>query len=119
VFVFFFFSSRRRHTRFSRDWSSDVCSSDLYFTQQGGVGYAFLRKAEHSGLARETWLTLFVPLLLAGIGLIAQIYNLHGDGWQALLLWVTITLPAVWLTQSWALAHLWPAAVLLASVIWA
>src|SRR5690606_40276804 len=29
VFWFFFFSSRRRHTRFSRDWSSDVCSSDL------------------------------------------------------------------------------------------
>src|SRR5690606_41159795 len=28
-FHFFFFSSRRRHTRFSRDWSSDVCSSDL------------------------------------------------------------------------------------------
>src|SRR5690606_4279717 len=26
---FFFFSSRRRHTRFSRDWSADVCSSDL------------------------------------------------------------------------------------------
>src|SRR5690606_41124411 len=30
-----FFSSRRRHTRFSRDWSSDVCSSDL------GTGHAF------------------------------------------------------------------------------
>src|SRR5690606_10920729 len=29
IFVSFFFSSRRRHTRFSRDWSSDVCSSDL------------------------------------------------------------------------------------------
>src|SRR2546429_2714636 len=28
-FVVFFFSSRRRHTRCSRDWSSDVCSSDL------------------------------------------------------------------------------------------
>src|SRR6266511_4666267 len=27
--TFFFFSSRRRHTRFSRDWSLDVCSSDL------------------------------------------------------------------------------------------
>src|SRR2546422_2828621 len=26
----FFFSSRRRHTRCSRDWSSDVCSSDLF-----------------------------------------------------------------------------------------
>src|SRR5206468_5779523 len=29
VCVFFFFSSRRRHTRSDRDWSSDVCSSDL------------------------------------------------------------------------------------------
>ena len=29
VFLVFFFSSRRRHTRCSRDWSSDVCSSDL------------------------------------------------------------------------------------------
>src|SRR5207247_11151103 len=29
VVVFFFFSSRRRHTRSTRDWSSDVCSSDL------------------------------------------------------------------------------------------
>src|SRR5256886_14032630 len=29
MFVFFFFSSRRRHTRFDCDWSSDVCSSDL------------------------------------------------------------------------------------------
>src|SRR5690606_39281925 len=28
-YISFFFSSRRRHTRFSRDWSSDVCSSDL------------------------------------------------------------------------------------------
>src|SRR5437660_9509309 len=29
-FFFFFFSSRRRHTRWPRDWSSDVCSSDLF-----------------------------------------------------------------------------------------
>src|SRR5207249_6638979 len=28
--LFFFFSSRRRHTRSKRDWSSDVCSSDLH-----------------------------------------------------------------------------------------
>src|SRR5687768_18039457 len=32
----FFFSSRRRHTRCSRDWSSDVCSSDLEGTYDGG-----------------------------------------------------------------------------------
>src|SRR5690606_2170515 len=33
----FFFSSRRRHTRFSRDWSSDVCSSDLMAWSRVGV----------------------------------------------------------------------------------
>src|SRR5207245_7046521 len=36
VYVFFFFSSRRRHTRCYRDWSSDVCSSDLAFGQHLG-----------------------------------------------------------------------------------
>src|SRR5947209_12181972 len=41
-FFFFFFSSRRRHTRYWRDWNSDVCSSDLEtcllmrFTESGG-----------------------------------------------------------------------------------
>src|SRR5699024_12028928 len=31
--ISFFFSSRRRHTRSKRDWSSDVCSSDLFLKQ--------------------------------------------------------------------------------------
>src|SRR5690606_40723598 len=35
VLMLFFFSSRRRHTRFSRDWSSDVCSSDLALWELG------------------------------------------------------------------------------------
>src|SRR5690625_6903220 len=37
-YYLFFFSSRRRHTRWPRDWSSDVCSSDLFdmwLTSQG------------------------------------------------------------------------------------
>src|SRR6266852_8267231 len=35
---FFFFSSRRRHTRCYRDWSSDVCSSDLdYYVRRRGI----------------------------------------------------------------------------------
>src|SRR2546422_3225293 len=39
--LFFFFSSRRRHTRCSRDWSSDVCSSDLLhgLGRQQGCGH--------------------------------------------------------------------------------
>src|SRR2546421_10638221 len=32
--LFFFFSSRRRHTRSDRDWSSDVCSSDLVLERE-------------------------------------------------------------------------------------
>src|SRR5437868_7932497 len=35
---FFFFSSRRRHTRSKRDWSSDVCSSDLVHQALGVIG---------------------------------------------------------------------------------
>src|SRR5690625_7024615 len=38
----FFFSSRRRHTRWPRDWSSDVCSSDL--------GYVMLIRLKTEGL---------------------------------------------------------------------
>src|SRR5438876_6693581 len=33
--IYFFFSSRRRHTRWTGDWSSDVCSSDLLQIIQG------------------------------------------------------------------------------------
>src|SRR5690606_40768791 len=34
-----FFSSRRRHTRFSRDWSSDVCSSDLNISIEAFISF--------------------------------------------------------------------------------
>src|SRR5207247_6795208 len=36
--ILFFFSSRRRHTRSTRDWSSDVCSSDLARRPAQGAG---------------------------------------------------------------------------------
>src|SRR2546430_3158006 len=48
---FFFFSSRRRHTRFDCDWSSDVCSSDLihletrYTLWSGLIGGLFVALA--------------------------------------------------------------------------
>src|SRR5438445_3261512 len=38
IFFFFFFSSRRRHTRYWRDWSSDVCSSDLPWRRRPSSG---------------------------------------------------------------------------------
>src|SRR5271166_4372520 len=42
---FFFFSSRRRHTRWPRDWSSDVCSSDLVAEQAGSLSESAVRNA--------------------------------------------------------------------------
>src|SRR5256886_7415306 len=46
----FFFSSRRRHTRFDCDWSSDVCSSDLVFDAVPPV----LKEAAY-GIGCTTW----------------------------------------------------------------
>src|SRR5438132_5506008 len=77
MFVFFFFSSRRRHTRSLRDWSSDVCSTDLspsdrnqlwtpiqYFDNTGApLGFALVNantgtavnaSADHGGSAANT-----------------------------------------------------------------
>src|SRR5207245_477609 len=46
----FFFSSRRRHTRCYRDWSSDVCSSDLS-TREGSAGWPLRTHTRASALA--------------------------------------------------------------------
>src|SRR5690606_40019307 len=44
----FFFSSRRRHTRFSRDWSSDVCSSDLILPESGACAWSSGDSSPHA-----------------------------------------------------------------------
>src|SRR5690606_39783032 len=49
-----FFSSRRRHTRFSRDWSSDVCSSDLV-DRLSGFRTDPLGRAARSFASVQTW----------------------------------------------------------------
>src|SRR5690625_7589583 len=59
IMCLFFFSSRRRHTRWPRDWSSDVCSSDLTVPitatgSGGGDRHGVLdRVAAHVGLPRS------------------------------------------------------------------
>src|SRR2546422_1224846 len=59
--TFFFFSSRRRHTRCSRDWSSDVCSSDLF---RPGISEIHFRVGcFHLHVARKEF-----PVMLEGRG---------------------------------------------------
>src|SRR2546430_13105145 len=57
---FFFFSSRRRHTRFDCDWSSDVCSSDLFDEAEA----AYAEAGEMASAAGDRY-----SALLARIGL--------------------------------------------------
>src|SRR6266571_8372959 len=58
---FFFFSSRRRHTRLTCDWSSDVCSSDLAEITTGSP-------AEAAGLQVGDVITTLGGRALSGIG---------------------------------------------------
>src|SRR3989442_10197638 len=50
--MLFFFSSRRRHTRCGRDWSSDVCSSDLLQLQSLGLSNCRFQEGDASDLSK-------------------------------------------------------------------
>src|SRR5690606_40508539 len=69
----FFFSSRRRHTRFSRDWSSDVCSSDLRSDVLGA-----LTEVHRSMVLATVAVAVFAAT--AGVGLASEF-----SGWTAAL----------------------------------
>src|SRR3712207_8178883 len=54
----FFFSSRRRHTRYWRDWSSDVCSSDLSFPLSVHPSEVIMLVARHETPRASRWRVL-------------------------------------------------------------
>src|SRR5690606_39903457 len=91
--LFFFFSSRRRHTRFSRDWSSDVCSSDLVLTTASEYGTGMIRTTMVACPARARvlaakavvfFLVAFVVTLVS-VSLVALLHvaMLEGSGARA------------------------------------
>src|SRR5258707_2018479 len=74
--IFFFFSSRRRHTRYWRDWSSDVCSSDL---DGRAVGLDACRELGISIFAGEAENRLDMLLRDAADGRLAAQYDFIKD----------------------------------------
>src|SRR5437879_13636766 len=76
--VCFFFSSRRRHTRYIGDWSSDVCSSDLY----NAMNVKFERRTSSMAITSVyTWAkSLDDKSAAAGIG-----QGQAAAGWQGFL----------------------------------
>src|SRR5690606_17185621 len=62
----FFFSSSRRHTRFSRDWSSDVCSSDLAYRTIPATGWGLVVQLDTSAIASVAN-QLFLQFFIAGL----------------------------------------------------
>src|SRR2546429_1582758 len=69
-FFFFFFSSRRRHTRCSRDWSSDVCSSDLVESRKNRNLVSTVAAHVESGIGLFTGLEALEPPEIAVLGLV-------------------------------------------------
>src|SRR5256885_113374 len=69
---FFFFSSRRRHTRLQGDWSSDVCSSDLWLAQRNPIdqdGLHLRTAVDHRNVLRtQQWHTCALKLLACEFG---------------------------------------------------
>src|SRR5690625_7029652 len=51
--MLFFFSSRRRHTRWPRDWSSDVCSSDLMNVKTNSLGFKLSLAFAQTSLSKD------------------------------------------------------------------
>src|SRR5438876_11880391 len=100
--VSFFFSSRRRHTRWTGDWSSDVCSSDLCVGVAGIALMALLGKANNDPLMREYFdllqtklpgyktfmiLTVTAQLVLGLLLLVGGIGLLNMQAWAR---WVSV-----------------------------
>src|SRR3989454_7143833 len=76
---FFFFSSRRRHTRLQGDWSSDVCSSDLFNT-----GSTLVQLSQKDCIKRLGWDDDMIEVLTGDLGVTGTDASVRDD-WQRLL----------------------------------
>src|SRR5438445_845009 len=80
---FFFFSSRRRHTRYWRDWSSDVCSSDLVLVPLA-LAYAWRREGR-----REAFICFGVLVAVAAAVFAPFVALSPGGVWESFFVQLT------------------------------
>src|SRR2546427_13185003 len=79
LFCFFFFSSRRRHTRFDCDWSSDVCSSDLALDVPAGHDSLSFRRIGYRPVVRRVEPVVDVAMRFQAVELEAvSVTTAHG-----------------------------------------
>src|SRR5215467_15729590 len=99
--IFFFFSSRRRHTRLQGDWSSDVCSSDLYWQGRITTLHRWFRWLdERGGIERRPVVMVWAAAIAAILGRPAEAERWADavDRWQ----YGVAARPADPLAEAWA-----------------
>src|SRR5881227_3522557 len=81
VYRFFFFKQKTAYEITVRDWSSDVCSSDLVHNEvEGGLGYVGYLTALNLPFIESLWREGLLPVApCLGIGLDNEIYNINAD----------------------------------------
>src|SRR5439155_6362753 len=85
ILFFFFFSSRRRHTRWPRDWSSDVCSSDLLRERSGRQNLSAFHIEMILGAGQRIILAGFLDRAAGGGGHPKRAGSSHGISVEALV----------------------------------
>lgn len=90
----------------------------IYFLSLGLLGWGVVQRNGTPGVVRESLLVGFSLYILAGIGLIGQIYHLTSNGYEGLFLWLGCTLPATLLAQRRLLNSLWCGGLTLAVWLW-
>src|SRR2546430_17570803 len=81
MFFFFFFPSRRRHTRFDCDWSSDVCSSDLVESDEAEPSAS---AGTTKGLFQIPGHTVIEEIARGGMGIVYRAQQMEPDRQVAL-----------------------------------
>ncbi|MFM1848421.1 MAG: hypothetical protein RL417_1895 [Pseudomonadota bacterium] len=78
-----------------------------YFISLAILGFFVVQRIVVPGVIRESLLVAFALYILAGIGLIGQVYHLQMGGYTAIVWWCTLTLPLALLARSQLLVYLW------------